>query len=59
MLAERVASVEGAWKQMGCNMPSPFMTMGLMSLACIPDLRLTNKVYVNCLTFEFKDLLAE
>ena len=58
-VASKVAKVESAWKDMGCSMPSPFMTMGLMSLACIPDLRLTNKGYVNCLTFEFEDLLAE
>lgn len=54
-----VAHIEKAWKEMGCAMPSPFMTMGGMSLACIPELRLTNKGYVNCLTFEFEPLIVE
>ena len=40
-------------------MTSPFMTMGLIPLACIPDLRLTDRGLVDCTTFEFVDLLAE
>ncbi len=35
------------------------MTMGLIPLACIPDLRLTDRGLVDCTTFEFVDLLAE
>ena len=48
--------MEEAWREMGCSMPSPFMTMGVMSLACVPVLRLTNRGYVNCLTFEMEPL---
>ena len=59
VVAEKVARARSAWKQMGCTMPSPFMTMGVMSLACVPELRLTNRGYVNCLTFEMESLLAE
>ena len=58
-VAEKVGAARRAWKQMGCTMPSPFMTMGVMSLACVPELRLTNRGYVNCLTFEMEDLLVE
>ena len=58
-VAEKVAAARRAWTQMGCKMPSPFMTMGVMSLACVPELRLTNRGYVNCLTFEMEDLLVE
>lgn len=57
VVAEKVAAARRAWEQMGCSMPSPFMTMGVMSLACVPELRLTNRGYVNCLTFEMEDLL--
>ena len=57
VVAEKVAAARKAWEQMGCSMPSPFMTMGVMSLACVPELRLTNRGYVNCLTFEMEDLL--
>ena len=59
VVAEKVAGARRAWEQMGCTMPSPFMTMGVMSLACVPELRLTNRGYVNCLTFEMEPLLAD
>lgn len=59
VVAEKVAGARRAWEQMGCTMPSPFMTMGVMSLACVPELRLTNRGYVNCLTFEMEDLIVE
>ena len=59
VVAEKVARARRAWEQMGCTMPSPFMTMGVMSLACVPELRLTNRGYVNCLTFEMEPLLLE
>ena len=44
---------------MGCDRPSPFMTMGVMSLAVVPNLRLTNRGYVNAVTFEQEPLLLE
>lgn len=55
-LAESVAALGGAWKEIGCNIVSPFMTMALIPLACIPELRLTNRGLVDCRTFEFADL---
>ena len=58
VVAEKVGRAREAWERMGCTMPSPFMTMGVMSLACVPELRLTNRGYVNCLTFEMEPLLA-
>ena len=57
-VAAEVAQVEEAWREMGCTMPSPFMTLGLLSLACIPKLRLTDRGYVDCDTYEFVPLLA-
>ncbi len=59
VVSEEVSGVESAWKTMGCNLPSPFMTMGVMSLACVPVLRLTNRGYVNCITFQMEDLVVE
>ncbi len=58
-VAGKVAGVEAAWHEMGCSMPSPFMTMGLLSLACIPDLRLTNRGYVDCNTYQFVPVVCE
>jgi adenine deaminase len=51
-----VEGLEKAWEEIGCNMPSPFMTMALIPLACLPELRLTNRGLVDCTTFQFVDL---
>lgn len=58
-VAAEVQAAEKAWKQMGCTMPSPFMTLGLLSLACIPDLRLTNRGYVDCNTYQFVPIVVQ
>lgn len=58
-MAELVAALEDAWKQIGCQMPSPFMTMALVALACLPELRLTNRGLVDCNTFQFVPLIVE
>lgn len=54
-----VAQLEKAWIEIGCDMPSPFMTMALIPLACLPELRLTNRGLVDCTKFEFVDLIVE
>lgn len=58
-MAADVATLEEAWKTIGCSMPSPFMTMALIPLACLPDLRLTNRGLVDCRTFQFVPLVVE
>ena len=55
-MSEMVEALEAAWAQIGCSMPSPFMTMALIPLACLPELRLTNRGLVDCRTFEFVPL---
>lgn len=54
-----VETLERAWETMGCTCPSPFMTMALISLACIPELRLTNQGLVDCRTYEKVGLILE
>ena len=58
-MSEKVASLDRAWKQIGCDIVSPFMTMALIPLACLPELRLTNKGLVDCTKFAFVPLKAE
>ena len=58
-MAALVSVLEGAWEVIGCNMPSPFMTMALIPLACLPELRLTNRGLVDCTTFQFVPLIVE
>ncbi|MBR0379492.1 MAG: adenine deaminase [Mogibacterium sp.] len=57
-VAELIAKLDAAWKEMGCVINSPYMTMALMALACLPELRLTNRGLVDCRTFEFVDLFV-
>ncbi len=51
-----VSTVNDAWVQIGCDIVSPFMTMALIPLACIPDLRLTDRGLVDCNRFCFVPL---
>ena len=55
-MEKRVAALDGAWKEIGCDLPSPFMTMALIPLACIPELRLTDRGLVDCNRFAFTTL---
>lgn len=57
-MSEKVHKLEQTWSEIGCTMPSPFMTMALIPLACLPELRLTNRGLVDCRTFEFVDLMV-
>lgn len=51
-VAKRVYDIELGWKKLGCNLESPFMTSALIALAVIPELRLTNKGYIDCINYE-------
>lgn len=55
-MSDKVANLDKAWKQIGCDSVSPFMTMALIPLACLPELRLTNRGLVDCNKFQFVEL---
>ena len=59
VMSNKIKNIEEAWNKVGCKLPSPFMTMGIASLACIPNLRLTNRGIVDCINFKFLDLIVE
>ncbi|MBO5411517.1 MAG: adenine deaminase [Clostridia bacterium] len=58
-MSVKIGELEKAWKDMGCELPSPFMTMALIPLACLPETRLTNRGLVDCRTFQFIDLIEK
>ena len=58
-IAADVAAMEAQWQRLGADMASPFMTMALISLACLPDLRLTDRGLVDCNRFSFVPLELE
>lgn len=55
-MSELVENLTKAWSIIGCDIVSPFMTMALIPLACLPELRLTNRGLVDCRTFELTNL---
>ena len=57
-MSAKVDKLEQTWEEIGCTMPSPFMTMALIPLACLPELRLTNRGLVDCTTFQFSPLIV-
>jgi adenine deaminase len=46
-----------AWKALGCRLASPFMTMALLSLPVIPELRITNRGLVDVTEFRHVPLV--
>ena len=58
-MSASIEKLEQAWADMGSTLPSPFMTMALIPLACLPETRLTNRGLVDCRTFEFMDLIVK
>jgi adenine deaminase len=58
-MAALIGKLSEAWEQMGCVINSPYMTMALIPLACLPELRLTNRGLVDCRTFTFTELFVE
>ena len=57
-MSAKVDKLEQTWEEIGCTMPSPFMTTALIPLACLPELRLTNRGLVDCTTFQFSPLIV-
>jgi len=55
-LSKQVKALEAAWKALGCRINSPYMTLALTSLACLPELRITNRGLVDCRAFAFTEL---
>jgi adenine deaminase len=58
-VADAVSELGHAWRKLGCELVSPFMTMALLSLPVIPELRLTNRGLVDVTRFAFVDLFVQ
>lgn len=58
-MSASIEKMEQTWAEMGSTLPSPFMTMALIPLACLPETRLTNRGLVDCRSFEFIDLVVK
>lgn len=56
---QMVEKLDGAWKALGCGLVSPFMTMALLGLPVLPELRISNRGLVDTLAFEFVDVIVD
>ena len=57
-VAGQVETVHRAWEELGCRLVSPYMTMALLSLPVLPELRITNRGLVDTIEFRFADLIV-
>jgi len=55
---EQVQRLARAWKDLGCDLESPFMTMSILALPVIPELRITNRGLVDSANFAAVELMA-
>jgi adenine deaminase len=55
-IAARVVKLDEAWTELGCGLVSPFMTMALLPLAVLPELRLTNRGLIDTVAYKFTNL---
>jgi adenine deaminase len=58
MLKEQVQRLARAWKDLGCDLESPFMTMSILALPVIPELRITNRGLVDTVNFSSVELMT-
>ncbi len=50
-VSEEVVALKEAWAKLGCKMVSPFMTMSLLALPVLPELRITDKGLIDTVEF--------
>jgi len=58
-VADALGELSDAWVALGSPLASPFMTMSLLSLVVIPEIRITDKGLVNVYDNNFRPLFAE
>ncbi len=61
VVVKEAASLEAAWKEIGCPINAPFMTFSLIALSVIPSIRISNKgiIDVDAFTLMETEIAAE
>ena len=57
-VCKQVRRLQAAWVELGCTTMSPFMTMSLLALPVLPELRITDRGLVDTQKFQFVDLFV-
>ncbi len=55
---EQIEALAQAWQELGCDLDSPFMTMSILALPVIPELRITNRGLVDTVHFVPVELIV-
>ncbi|MCD6164016.1 MAG: adenine deaminase [Candidatus Odinarchaeota archaeon] len=58
-VSEKVRKLAEGWRQIGRKMVSPFMTMALLSLSVLPELRITDQGIIDTLKFQKIPLILQ
>lgn len=52
VVAEKIKKLSNAWKEIAREMTSPFMTISLLSLSVLPEIRVTDKGVIDTVNFK-------
>ncbi|RDD53123.1 MAG: adenine deaminase [Candidatus Korarchaeota archaeon NZ13-K] len=58
-VAEELERTYDVWRERGCGWVSPFMTMSLLALDVLPELRITDRGLIDTVNFRYVDLIYE
>jgi len=58
IVCKKIVKLWKAWKRLGCTIESPFMSLSLLALPVIPELRITDKGLVDVKEFKFIPLFV-
>ncbi|MEM2414926.1 MAG: adenine deaminase C-terminal domain-containing protein, partial [Thermoproteota archaeon] len=58
-VAEKVEKLSEAFKQLGCRLKRPFMTMSLLALPVMPELRITDRGLIDTVNFKRVSLIVD
>ena len=54
-VAKEVDKLAEAWRSLGCDWPAPYMTLSLLTLSVIPEIRITDRGLLDTVRFRFLD----
>ena len=58
-VAKKLEEMYDIWRERGCTWPAPFMTLSLLALPVLPEIRLTDKGLIDTINHKFVDLIVE
>ncbi len=58
-MAERETRLDDAARELGCNLPYPFMYMFVLPITSIPDYAITDLGPIDCIALEIFDPILE